>query len=118
MEYRQLELIYEKLYAISLETNEMINSRQYNNIVKSSEKKNKLISQLQLTIKSLKPENLPEHIESLKNKFLNQEKENIENLKTISTSTKVELNKLTKDLKLISAYSQNTNSPSIVDIQE
>lgn len=118
MQYKQLQLIYEKLYAISLETSEMFSEKQYDSIIKSLEKKDKLIKKLYQTMKILKSESIPEHIEELKNKFLNQEQKNIEDLKNIQFSAKIELNKLTKDIKLISAYSQNIHTASMVDIQE
>lgn len=118
MQYKQLQLIYEKLYAISLEENEMISQKQYASINQTSDRKNKLINQLNQTMKILKEQSTPDNIEELKNKFINQEKENIENLKNNKITATLELNKLTKDLKLITAYSQKTPSANMVDIQE
>jgi len=118
MKYKQLKLIYEKLYALSLEVKEKIDKKFYHDIMPILQRKNSLLTNLQQTKKILKEKEYPEFIKELENKLKNQELENIKRLDKLKNELKIKKNKLNKDIKLMSAYSQKEYSPKIVDISE
>lgn len=119
MSYKQLELVYEKLYAISLEIKKQIEEKDYNEILSTINKKDMLINQLNQTKKILTNQSeVPDFIKEMESKLNQQELDNMEKLEKARNELKNELNKLNKDIKLVSAYSQNDGASSIIDITE
>ena len=118
MDFHQLELIYKKLYAISLEIKEHILNKDYDTILSIIGRKDPLINQLNQTKKTLDKENIPDFIKNIETKIQKQELENMQNLEKIRDELKKELSKINQDTKILSAYSQNESRSSIIDITE
>ena len=118
MDFSQLELLYQKLYALSIEIKENIENKDYNNLLPLINRKDPLISNIQQLKKELQSLEIPQELKELEEKINLQELENIQVLEKNKEEVKYELKKLNKDIRLVSAYSQNENISSIIDIKE
>lgn len=120
MDYNQLKLLYEKIYAISLEIDTFINTNQHEELLSTVTRRDKLIEQFEQVKNSLNvteeeyPDNIKEIIEALKI----QEIKNLERLELIKAELKKEMERTTKENKLLSAYSPSITTSSIIDIRE
>lgn len=119
MEYNQLRLLCEKIYTISLEIQALIESGQYEDILSTASRKDKLLMQLEEVKNGLPEENeWPSEIREMFNNLKNQELKNIENLEISKSEIKKELERISKEDRLASAYSQTIQESTIVDIRE
>lgn len=115
---RQLKLVYEKLCNVSLEINTAIQKQHYHDFPALISRKEQLLKYLKQMHKQNKDYKLTQDILVLKNKLEEQELKNIELFKTIKDGVKQELERVIKDAKFQSAYSQHEMESVIVDIRE
>lgn len=120
MSYRQMELLYEKIYNISMEINRYIETEDYELILPAVNRREQMSVQLSQMLKQLPDkQDYPETIKEYMRKLKTQELKNMENLVEIKNKIKFELDKMNKDSKLLAAYIQNDVIDSkMVDITE
>lgn len=101
-----LKLTYNRLYEISLQIGQLIDRQLYSELVTFMNKKDQILHESGVLIERLREKNV--NVDSLTEictKIQNQELANITALSTVRDDIKKELNKATKNTKLISAYS-------------
>lgn len=120
MDYNQLKLLYEKIYAISLEIETLTDANQYEDLLPTATRRDKLIQQLEQVKHSLNvtEEEYPDEIKEIVNILKIQELKNMERLELIKAEIKKEMEKTNKENKIISAYAPNIEASSIIDIRE
>lgn len=118
MKYKQLKLIYEKLYTLSLEVKNQIDQECYNDIAEVLKRKDSLLANLKQTRQVLKEKEYPEFIKEIEEKLKKQELSNIKRLQSIRDNLRVEKKKVNKDIKLLSAYSSTDTASKIIDVIE
>ena len=120
MQYKQLTLLHQKIYNLSVEIQAAIEKKDYENITISISKREKLTQQLE-SFKDLMndKDSMPQELRELREKLEKIENSNMKNLLAIRDDLKNELEKVNKEAKVVSAYSQeDIIKPNIIDISE
>lgn len=119
MDYNQLKLIYEKIYSMSLEIENLIDTNNYEELLPTVTRRDKLTLQLEDVRKSFpKVEDYPAELQELIATLKAQELKNMERLELLKQGLRKELEKVNKNTKIMSAYAPNTAESSIIDITE
>ena len=101
-----LEIIYKKIYEISIQIRQLIDRKIYTELVTFINKKEQLFKEAAVLLEKIQ-ENGEDtsRLEELCTMIKNQEQENIMVLTQIRDGIKKELNKTSKNSKLLNAYS-------------
>lgn len=105
-ELNNLEIVYKQIYEISIQIAQLIDRKIYTELITFIKRKEQLYNEAGALLE--KVQNNKENTDSLIEictKIQNQEKSNIIALNEIRDELKKELNKTSKNTKLISAYS-------------
>lgn len=115
---KQLKLLYEKLLNISCEISKTIEKQLYLDIPVLMARKEQLLKHLKQMHKINKDFKLSQDLLILKNKVEEQELKNLEFFKNLKGDIKKELDRVSREVKLQAAYSQNEVQSVIVDVRE
>ena len=119
MDYNQLKLLYDQIYAISLEIANLIEEKIFDELPQTVSKRDKILELLsEIRKENPNTQDYPEEIQDLIKTLEAQEIKNIERLEAIKEALRKELEQTSKSSKLVSAYSQDTTEPSRVNILE
>lgn len=101
-----LKIVYGQLYELSIQIGQLIDRKLYSELVTYLNKKDQLLAQSNELVKKLidKEVDLSE-LEEICKKIDEQERANINALTLVRDELKKELNKTSKNTKLVSAYS-------------
>lgn len=105
-ELNNLEIVYKQIYEVSIQIAQLIDRKIYTELITFIKRKEQLYNEAGALLE--KVQNNKENTDSLIEictKIQNQEKSNIIALNEIRDELKKELNKTSKNTKLISAYS-------------
>ena len=103
-----LELIYNKLYELSVQIGQLIDRKLYSEIITFMNKKEKLLKEAEIVVQKLQNQELQtEKLVEICKKYQAQEQANIAALTIVRDDIKKELSKTSKDAKLLKAYSAN-----------
>lgn len=103
-----LEMIYNKLYELSVQIGQLIDRKLYTELVTFLAKKDKLLKDAEKIVQKLQGQNFnTEKLKEICQKYQNQEIANINSLKLVRDDIKKELTKASKDSKLLNAYASN-----------
>lgn len=103
-----LELIYNKLYELSVQIGQLIDRKLYSEIITFMTKKEKLLKEAEVVVQKLQNQELQtEKLVEICKKYQAQEQANIAALTIVRDDIKKELSKASKDAKLLKAYSAN-----------
>ena len=103
-----LELIYNKLYELSVQIGQLIDRKLYSEIITFMTKKEKLLKEAEVVVQNLQNQELQtEKLVEICKKYQAQEQANIAALTIVRDDIKKELSKASKDAKLLKAYSAN-----------
>lgn len=119
MDYRQLKLVYEKLYSTSLEIADIITKAEYNDLETTIRIREDLLKRLnQVRGNSYNESEFPQEIQDLMQNLEAQDTKNIEVLEKLREEVRLELQKTNQNRKLISAYEQPNTAQNMVDLIE
>ncbi len=105
---QNLEMIYNKLYELSVQIGQLIDRKIYSELITFMAKKEKLLKEAEIEVKKLQGQEFKsDKLKEICIKYQNQEMANIEALKTIKEDIKQELTKTAQSSKLLNAYSPN-----------
>ena len=105
---QNLEMIYNKLYELSVQIGQLIDRKIYSELITFMAKKEKLLKEAEIEVKKLQGQECKsDKLKEICIKYQNQEMANIEALKTIKEDIKQELTKTAQSSKLLNAYSPN-----------
>lgn len=105
---QNLEMIYNKLYELSVQIGQLIDRKIYSELITFMAKKEKLLKEAEIEVKKLQGQEFKsDKLKEICIKYQNQEMANIEALKTIKEDIKQELTKTAQSSKLLNAYSSN-----------
>ncbi len=103
-----LEMIYNKLYELSVQIGQLIDRKLYTELVTFLAKKDKLLKDAEKIVQKLQGQNFnTENLTEICKKYQNQETINLNSLKLVRDDIKKELTKASKDSKLLNAYASN-----------
>ena len=103
-----LEMIYNRLYELSVQVGQLIDRKLYSELVTYMAKKEKLLKEAEIIVEKIKDTNfVTAKLTEICTKYQQQELANMKALKSIKEEIKKELTKTSKDSKLIQAYSTN-----------
>jgi len=103
-----LELIYKKIYEVSVQIAQLIDREIYSELVTFINRKEQLFNEAGELLEKVKSQNLDtSSLVDICTKIHHQEKANLISLNSVKNELKVELNKTSKNAKLISAYSNS-----------
>ena len=105
---QNLEMIYNKLYELSVQIGQLIDRKIYSELITFMAKKEKLLKEAEIEVKKLQGQEFKsDKLKEICIKYQNQEMANIEALKAIKEDIKQELTKTAQSSKLLNAYSPN-----------
>lgn len=103
-----LEMIYNKLYELSVQIGQLIDRKLYTELITFLAKKDKLLKEAEKVVQKLQGQNFnTENLTEICKKYQNQETINLNSLKLVRDDIKKELTKASKDSKLLNAYAAN-----------
>lgn len=103
-----LEMIYNKLYELSVQIGQLIDRKLYTELITFLAKKDKLLKEAEKVVQKLQGQNFnTENLTEICKKYQNQETINLNSLKLVRDDIKKELTKASKDSKLLNAYASN-----------
>lgn len=103
-----LEMIYNKLYELSVQIGQLIDRKLYTELITFLAKKDKLLKEAEKIVHKLQGQNFnTEKLTEICKKYQNQETINLNSLKLVRDDIKKELTKASKDSKLLNAYAAN-----------
>ena len=101
-----LKIIYGQLYELSIQIGQLIERELYTELITNIKKKDQLLSKSNELVLKLKEQSVDlSELEEICRKLDEQEKANINALTLVRDKIKKELNKTSKNTKLVSAYS-------------
>jgi hypothetical protein len=101
-----LDIIYHKLYEVSIQIGQLIDRKLYNELITFMNKKDQLLNEAGVLIEKIKESNEnAEVLTEICTKIHEQEMANIAALTGVRDIIKKELNKTTTDKKILNAYS-------------
>ncbi len=101
-----LKIIYGQLYELSIQIGQLIERELYTELITYLNKKDQLLSKSNELVLKLKEQSVDlSELEEICRKLDEQEKANINALTLVRDKIKKELNKTSKNTKLVSAYS-------------
>lgn len=101
-----LKIIYGQLYELSIQIGQLIERELYTELITYLNKKDQLLSKSNELVLKLKEQSVDlSELEEICRKLDEQEKANINSLTLVRDKIKKELNKTSKNTKLVSAYS-------------
>lgn len=115
-----LEIVYKKLYEVSLQITQLIERELYNDLIGYIDKKDQLLNESSQILKKVTDagENA-DHLQELCLKIQKQELANIKSLSAVRDKIKEELQTNSNNKKFVNAYSSSTPSNgSILDCSE
>ncbi len=102
---QNLEMIYNKLYELSIQIGQLIDRKIYSELITYMAKKEKLLKDAETLVQKLQGQDFDsEKLTEICTKYQKQELANIEALKAIKEEIKQELQKTAKSSKLLNAY--------------
>lgn len=105
---QNLEMIYNKLYELSVQIGQLIDRKIYSELITYMNRKDKLLKEAEEQISKLKGQEFnSDNLKEICTKYQKQELANIEALKAIKEDLKNELRKTSQSSKLLNAYAQN-----------
>lgn len=105
---KNLELTYKKIYEISIQIAQLIDRQIYSELITFINKKEQLFNEAGILLEKVNAQNInTDSLIEICTKIQKQEQANIINLTSIKDDIKKELNKTSKNTKLISAYSNS-----------
>ena len=120
-QFEQLKMLYKQLINISLEEDELVDKKAFEELEERLNYKNRLIEQVIILKKMVKfsPEEAAE-FSTLETTYRENEEKNIEKFSKIRDDLATKLKSTNSDIKLKSAYSkvQKTNQGSLLDYSE
>lgn len=103
---KNLELTYKKIYEVSVQIAQLIDRQIYSELITFINKKEQLFNEAGVLLEKVRAQGLDtDSLIEICTKIQKQEQANIITLTTIKDDIKKELNKTSKNTKLISAYS-------------
>ena len=101
----KVEDIYSRLYELSKQIAELLEKEIYTELVTYINKKKSLLHEANMIISTIDKDKInTEKLEDIAQKYTQQEKLNLEKISKIKANLKIELNKTTKNSKLLNAY--------------
>ena len=101
-----LKIVYGQLYELSIQIGQLIDRELYSELVTYLNKKDQLLAKSNELVKKLIDEDIDlTELEEICKKIDEQERANINALTIVRDALKKELNKTSKNTKLVSAYS-------------
>ena len=121
IDLNNLEIIYKKLYEISMQIAQLIERELYSDLLGFIERKDQLLQEsAKLLDKVRAHRESTDHLHELFRKFTEQEKNNIEALSKVRDKVEAELHKISADKKIVSAYfsPEENHQGNILDFRE
>ncbi len=119
MDFNQIKLLYEQIFSISLEIENLINEKKFEDLPQTVSKRDKLTELLVQTSKNNTGlQDYPPELQELIKKLNAQESKNLTRLEAIREGLRKELEQTGKSSRLVSAYSQDIVGSNIVDVTE
>lgn len=101
----KVEDIYSRLYELSKQIAELLEKEIYTELVTYINKKKSLLHEANMIISTIDKDKInTKKLEDIAKKYTQQEKLNLKKISKIKANLKIELNKTTKNSKLLNAY--------------